>query len=132
MVTRLRVGGMSCQRCVQAVFTALTPVEGIETMRARRGMHHRPRDLCRGPGRLCAALGIARSIDGIDTCAEDALVFLEDAPALSPRRIARSARVGVNGLPKDIAALLRFYVRDEPHVSNGPRTPKVARTDRSR
>jgi copper chaperone CopZ len=29
MVTRLRIGGMSCQRCVQAVFTALTPVEGI-------------------------------------------------------------------------------------------------------
>jgi copper chaperone CopZ len=29
MVTRLRIDGMSCQRCVQAVFTALTPVEGI-------------------------------------------------------------------------------------------------------
>jgi copper chaperone CopZ len=29
MMTRLRIGGMSCQRCVQAVFTALTPVEGI-------------------------------------------------------------------------------------------------------
>jgi copper chaperone CopZ len=29
MVTRLRIAGMSCQRCVQAVFTALTPVDGI-------------------------------------------------------------------------------------------------------
>ena len=29
MITRLRVGGMSCQRCVQAVFTSLTPVRGI-------------------------------------------------------------------------------------------------------
>ena len=29
MVTRLRIAGMSCQRCVQAVFTALTPVAGI-------------------------------------------------------------------------------------------------------
>jgi copper chaperone CopZ len=29
MITHLRIGGMSCQRCVQAVFTALTPVEGI-------------------------------------------------------------------------------------------------------
>ena len=29
MVTRLRIAGMSCQHCVQAVFTALTPVEGI-------------------------------------------------------------------------------------------------------
>ncbi len=29
MITRLRIVGMSCQRCVQAVFTSLTPVEGI-------------------------------------------------------------------------------------------------------
>jgi copper chaperone len=29
MITRLRIDGMSCQHCVQAVFTALTPVEGI-------------------------------------------------------------------------------------------------------
>jgi len=29
MITELRIAGMSCQRCVQAVFTALTPVEGI-------------------------------------------------------------------------------------------------------
>ena len=29
MITRLRIAGMSCQRCVQAVFTSLTPVEGI-------------------------------------------------------------------------------------------------------
>ena len=29
MRTRLRIGGMSCQHCVRAVFTALTPVEGI-------------------------------------------------------------------------------------------------------
>jgi copper chaperone CopZ len=29
MITRLRIAGMTCQRCVQAVFTSLTPVEGI-------------------------------------------------------------------------------------------------------
>ena len=29
MRTRLRVFGMTCQHCVNAVFTALTPVEGI-------------------------------------------------------------------------------------------------------
>ena len=31
MRTRLRVLGMSCQHCVNAVFTALTPVEGIRS-----------------------------------------------------------------------------------------------------
>jgi copper chaperone CopZ len=29
MVTRIRIAGMSCQHCVRAVFTALTPVAGI-------------------------------------------------------------------------------------------------------
>lgn len=29
MLTRLRIAGMSCQHCVQAVFTSLTPVDGI-------------------------------------------------------------------------------------------------------
>jgi copper chaperone CopZ len=29
MITRLRIDGMMCTRCVEAVFTSLTPVEGI-------------------------------------------------------------------------------------------------------
>lgn len=29
MLTRLRIAGMSCPHCVQAVFTSLTPVDGI-------------------------------------------------------------------------------------------------------
>lgn len=29
MITKLRIAGMTCQRCVQAVFTSLTPVAGI-------------------------------------------------------------------------------------------------------
>lgn len=31
MITRIRIAGMSCQHCVRAVFTALTPVEGIQS-----------------------------------------------------------------------------------------------------
>ncbi len=29
MITRLQIDGMTCQHCVRAVFTALTPVTGI-------------------------------------------------------------------------------------------------------
>jgi copper chaperone CopZ len=29
MITHIRIGGMSCQHCVNAVFTSLTPVPGI-------------------------------------------------------------------------------------------------------
>jgi copper chaperone len=31
MRTTIRIAGMSCQHCVRAVFTALTPVEGIHS-----------------------------------------------------------------------------------------------------
>jgi copper chaperone CopZ len=38
MRTRLRVLGMSCQHCVNAVFTALTPVEGISAAEVEMGL----------------------------------------------------------------------------------------------
>ncbi len=44
---------------------AVEPVSGIETMIARRGVSD-VRRLCAGPGRLCQALGIDGSFDGLD------------------------------------------------------------------
>jgi DNA-3-methyladenine glycosylase len=43
---------------------AIRPVEGIERMRQARAVGSE-RDLARGPGRLCAALGIDRSLDAV-------------------------------------------------------------------
>lgn len=44
---------------------ALEPVEGIETMRARRGLED-VRSLCSGPGKLTQALGIELHHNGVD------------------------------------------------------------------
>lgn len=100
---------------------AIVPREGIEWMRARRGAKVADRDLCRGPARLCVALGIDRSIDGLDTCDPHARVFVEDGDFVPDDRVARSPRVGVVGRPEDVQAPLRFFVADSPYVSNGPR-----------
>jgi DNA-3-methyladenine glycosylase len=43
---------------------ALEATEGLDAMRARRGLDE-PRLLCSGPGRLCQALGITGEHDGL-------------------------------------------------------------------
>jgi DNA-3-methyladenine glycosylase len=43
---------------------ALEPTQGLDEMRARRGLDD-PRLLCSGPGRLCQALGVTRKHDGL-------------------------------------------------------------------
>ena len=42
---------------------ALEPLEGLDEMRARRGLQ-RPEDLCSGPGKLTQALGIGLELNG--------------------------------------------------------------------
>jgi DNA-3-methyladenine glycosylase len=44
---------------------ALEPVDGIELMRERRGMH-RVEDLCSGPGKLTQALGVGLELNATD------------------------------------------------------------------
>ena len=43
---------------------ALEPTRGLDQMRARRGTDD-VRLLCKGPGRLCQALGVTRAHDGL-------------------------------------------------------------------
>jgi DNA-3-methyladenine glycosylase len=69
---------------------ALEPVNGLETMRARRGVAN-DRLLCAGPGRLCQALGITREHDGL---ALDEPPF-ELLPRAVEPEVLRGPRVGI-------------------------------------
>jgi DNA-3-methyladenine glycosylase len=70
---------------------ALEPTDGVELMRARRGLTDR-RLLCAGPGRLCQALGVSREHDGL---ALDAPPFqLEAAAEQVP--VVTGPRVGIS------------------------------------
>ncbi|MDZ4690944.1 DNA-3-methyladenine glycosylase [Terricaulis sp.] len=98
---------------------AIEPEFGLDAMAARRRGGD-PRDLTRGPGRLCAALAIDLQLDGIDLCrANGALWLAEGGAPIGP--IGTSPRIGIT---KAADAPLRFYERGNPRVSG----PKSART----
>ena len=82
-------------------------VDGLDTARARRPKSS-DRDLARGPGRLCKALGIDRGDDGLDleSCAAP-------RPAVSTR-ISTGPRVGLR-LAADRP--WRFWITDDRTVS---------------
>ncbi len=103
---------------VAALVRALRPVEGLELMRAHRGVQ-RDTDLCSGPGKLCAAFGIDRALDGVDLVAGDSL-WVETGPG-GPD-VAVGPRVGVDYAGEWAARPLRFAVRGDPNVSR-PRPP---------
>ena len=92
---------------------ALEPIAGAALMQRRRTVS-KFRDLCRGPGRLCSALGIDRSLDGADLFAHPNL-WLADANG-SPLQIGRSRRIGVT---QAAHRRLRFYAVGSLYVS-GP------------
>ena len=90
---------------------ALEPCEGIELMQRNRPAS-RPRDLARGPGRLCAALGIGRELTGVDLCG-DGVLWIERGGGPTPV-IQVTTRIG---LSRDQHRRLRFLERGSPFVS---------------
>jgi DNA-3-methyladenine glycosylase len=93
---------------------AIEPTDGIGIMERNRNTV-RVRDLARGPGRLAAALGIDRGLDGIDLCQAGPLWLETDDRA--PEEIGQSKRIGIT---RATDSPLRFYVRGNSFVS-GPR-----------
>jgi DNA-3-methyladenine glycosylase len=91
------------------------PVEGEATMRSLRGRPElRDRELARGPGNLCRALGIGPALDGADLETDPGLRLADDGVVLS---VGTSPRIG---LTKATNRELRFYARGNLSVS-GPR-----------
>lgn len=73
----------------------------------------------RGPGLLCRALSVDRSLDGMDLLG-DTLFLAEPEPGPRIRfRIARKPRVGVDYAGHWARRLLRFHIRDNAWVSRG-------------
>lgn len=95
---------------------ALEPLEGIEAMRARRG-RRADVELTSGPARLCQALGIDRRLNGVDLCASNAVLFIEENGAKLKGVVAAGPRVGVRGDEAALTVPWRFCVQGNRYVS---------------
>jgi DNA-3-methyladenine glycosylase len=93
---------------------ALEPSEGIDVMRQRRAGRN-DIQLTNGPGKLCLAMGIDRSLDGADLLGSR--VWIEMAENLKPRQIAKGPRVGIDYAEEYVTKPWRFWIKDNPYVS---------------
>ena len=73
----------------------LTPVAGLDEMRAHRPLARTDRDLCSGPARLAQAFGLNRTFDGADLVTGDRGITIEHDGTPPPAPPAVSVRVGV-------------------------------------
>ncbi len=85
---------------------AVEPVEGIDLP-------------THGPGRLTKALAIDRTDNGQDMCGSQ--LYLLDTPLKSEECIESSARIGVDYAKEWAQAPLRFYIKNNPFVSQPPK-----------
>lgn len=92
---------------------AVEPVKGMELMKQRR-RNDEQRDLASGPGKLCQAFAIDRSLNGADLCAKE--LYIEDCGEPTPK-ILSMARIGVDYAGKWKDKRLRFVVRGSEFVS---------------
>ena len=93
---------------------AIEPVESIEIMRERRGPM-KDRNLTSGPGKLCIAMNIDRSLNGEDLLGEK--IWLEDFKKFPSKEIATGKRIGIDYAAEDAEKPWRFWVKDNLYVS---------------
>lgn len=89
-------------------------VDGLDVARERRPAVRRDVDLARGPARLCAALGIDRSVYGADLLGDGPVRLRPPLAPVPEAAVTAGPRVGVTGA-HDVP--WRFWLAGDPTVS---------------
>jgi DNA-3-methyladenine glycosylase len=116
----LNVSGGAVGIGTGVLIRAVEPLDGIDLMRARRGVETLT-DLARGPGRLAQAMDITLGLDGVDLTEEGPLWLARDVGP--PREIGVSVRIGIT---KEAGLPLRFFERGSKFVSGPGRLNRPA------
>jgi len=95
---------------------AAEPLRGVDEMRERRPKAKRDYDLMNGPGKLCSALAIDKSLDG-ESLRGTRLYITERDVDVDDTDIAVSPRIGVEGAIGAAHWPLRFFLEANRYVS---------------
>ena len=91
---------------------AILPTSGLDAMRERRGVAE-PRLLCSGPGRLCQALGVDRTLDGLPLDRPPFALRAGEAAEVAAAIVA-GPRIGIS---RATDRPWRFALRGSPYIS---------------
>jgi DNA-3-methyladenine glycosylase len=95
---------------------ALEPLDGIDTMLERRGMHRMEHRIAAGPGSVSRAMGIDKSHNGLDMTHRE--IWIEDRGiSYKKAQIIASPRVGVDYAGEDAKLPWRYRLKDSPWTS---------------
>lgn len=98
---------------------AVEPVEGSDIMRERRGAM-KDTNLTSGPGKLCIALGIDRSFNGVDL--EGDRIWVETYRNFKKTEVASGPRVGIDYAEEFVDMPWRFWLKGNQFVSKRRKT----------
>ena len=96
---------------------AAVPTRGLAAMRTRRGLSGQTPAfrIARGPGNLCRAFGIDRTLNGADLTGST--LTIRRARFYGPSEVRHTPRIGIDYAGPYVAKRWRLSVRDEPAVS---------------
>lgn len=97
---------------------AAEPLKGLDVIRANRPKAKKEIDLMNGPGKLCSALGIDRTLDGEPLDGTTLFITARDL-VVGDGEIAITPRVGVDYAGDASHWPLRFFLRGNRFVSKG-------------
>jgi DNA-3-methyladenine glycosylase len=105
------------ESCPEAVLIrALEPIDGLDIMQQRRTTDKKL-NLCSGPGKLCAAMGISKAQNELDLCGET--MYLLSGEMILPEHIVTTPRINIDSAKEAREYPWRFIIQDNPFVSKG-------------
>jgi DNA-3-methyladenine glycosylase len=96
---------------------ALEPLEGVKEMKKNRKTKEL-NNLTNGPGKLCQALAIDKSLNCTKATSKSSELYIEDRGIkIPPKNIQSAKRIGVDYAKEWKDKSLRFYIKDNNFVS---------------